>query len=248
MRFLLSLCLFTVFSSQVLAVSNENQPVKEFVYYEKAESYYTSATKIIRLTEPNLSRLLKKKGERQYNLAKEKCKVKEIPENWNPAPKIISAKKTGSRWKKAKLYAWEIEAKVQCPKSRSYLFTNSQSSQKSTKASKSQPRTSNSKSIRPSNKKKRPPRLTPVFVQKENVNSWKTEKAACKYAKNKAIRIAKARCKDDHNGQVATKDDIGIPIDANCQSYRQITKSSLTKMKGQWVTTGNVILQCRLPD
>lgn len=97
------------------AVAQEPPPVKEFTYIEEAESYYSSSSVLASKTTPNLTRLLKTKGERQNDLAKEKCGLHEMPDDWNPETRILSAKKTGSRWNKAKLYMWRIEAKVQCP-------------------------------------------------------------------------------------------------------------------------------------
>jgi hypothetical protein len=91
-------------------------------------------------------------------------------------------------------------------------------------------------------------RLMPVFVQKESKNSWPTREQACKYAKNRAISVAKSLCKKEHRGRVATKSESKLAIDVNCQSYRQIKKGTMWDKKGHWKVTGNVILQCRLSN
>lgn len=88
----------------------------------------------------------------------------------------------------------------------------------------------------------------PVFVQKEGKHGWPTQEEACTYAKEEAIRLAKKKCRLDHDGTVSTKKDVPKPIDANCQSYRQMDKDGFTYSKGQWKTTGNVILYCKTPE
>jgi hypothetical protein len=83
-------------------------------------------------------------------------------------------------------------------------------------------------------------RYIPVFVQREGISSWETEEDSCYYAKAAAIRTAENRCNSEHDGRTAYKSEAPIPIDANCQSCRQVSS-------GNWKCTGNVILQCILP-
>lgn len=98
-----------------------------------------------------------------------------------------------------------------------------------------------------SNKKQDTSEVAMIVVRKENPHSWPTQEEACIYAKSKVINLAKKQCKLEYSGVPATTDDVPIPVHANCQSYRQMTKTGFTTKKGQWKTTGNVTFYCRLP-
>lgn len=95
--------------------------------------------------------------------------------------------------------------------------------------------------------KPEPPRLLAIFKQIESQFSWPTQEEACVHAKARAESLAETECVKSHKGRTAYKSEIGSPVDANCQSYRQIEKDGFSSKRGQWKVTGNVILQCRLP-
>lgn len=96
--------------------------------------------------------------------------------------------------------------------------------------------------------KKQTRKSIPFTVRLEPKNAWDTQKEACAYAKQKVIAKAKEKCKKEYKGTPATKKDVNIPVDANCQSYRQVEAGNFRNSKGQWKVTGNVIFYCRLPS
>lgn len=97
-------------------------------------------------------------------------------------------------------------------------------------------------------KEKSKNRLVFYAVREESEFSWPTQEKACKYGKAKAMSVAKKRCKEKYKGVTATTSDVPIPVDINCQSYRQMTADGFSSTKGQWKATGNVSFYCRLPN
>ena len=88
----------------------------------------------------------------------------------------------------------------------------------------------------------------PVFVQDyENPYSYPTKDEACKYAMAGAVRRADSMCRKEHNGRKAGKNDIGIPVDANCQSCREVKLGWSGDGIG-YKCLGNVTMQCILPE
>jgi hypothetical protein len=96
--------------------------------------------------------------------------------------------------------------------------------------------------------KKRVARTTPISIQNyESQNSWASEKTACKYAIQGAVRKADAQCRKEHKGVRATSDDIGIPVSKSCTSCREITVSWDGKTV-EYKCLASIQMYCKLPN
>jgi len=101
---------------------------------------------------------------------------------------------------------------------------------------------------RSSKQEKKLARTLPISIQDfEGPNSWSTEKQACKYAIQGAVRKAESQCRKEHKGVRATTDDIGIPLSKSCTSCRKI-KASWDGKKVEYKCIANIQMYCRLPN
>lgn len=94
--------------------------------------------------------------------------------------------------------------------------------------------------------KKRPARVVPVSMQNiESAASWKTEKAACQYAIQRAFNLAEKECKTMHKGRPSTTSEIEMNKVSSCSSCRQI---DIWLNDPEYKCTATVTRYCTLLD